>query len=805
MQSQGPNTGEPLAAAIRDAHLFLRLCQSNNNPKDVHTCNALLFCPTESIIRNMWIKDAFPWLESPPIMDRQWGDNFATFRGHMDWVRSVAFSPDGKLIASGSDDSSVRVWDAETGTTQHRLKTRSGWIYSVAISSRGIVAAGSNDSSITMWDLATGREVSCLPDQPGIVNEVCFSDDGSKLAAASSLIVRIWDLDSEASESGTFKSYVIEHTDTVRSVAFGKGRKLLVTGADDCKVRVWDVSSIWDVETGANCGTHARNDDHSGADGRLKDGSTVRAISENTELGEGKPADDTENGSNRSSDSDRIDRSLSHPVTDATKLRKPLHTLSGHTGAINSVVFSPDSKHIASGSDDGRVRIWDLDIEEPGNEVHESLDARRGEVISVAFTTHRNGYLLTSCTDQAIDIWDPRTREHLQVMRSPSQTLLGVAASPNGACLATGAQDDAVHLWYGPRKPKEPEPASKVGVGPRAPTDLALSPDGRTLAVAQSGGNIFLWDIEASELLNPQMGSGHRRSALSVSFSPNGAMLLSSGADHSVRVCDVKTGKLLHLFLGHKDSVNFSTWSSDGDYVASASDDTTIRIWKIGDRDEQEPQILKHGDTYAMGVSFSPDGKYIATCGNNGNVAIWTSRQGKSGWTLQHRLEGHNDHVLSVLFSPDSKRVFSSGLDRTIRIWNVESGENMNKDLPIKTERPVYKMWFDKRSPSYVMTPYGAKLLDSSSSSPGSSRVPSWCPYTLSCTEHGDEEWIIWHDKKVIFLPINFRGSACGIFGHKVVVCTDLGQVHVYGFSETVTPSTIMLGARRSSRINFGV
>lgn len=140
----------------------------------------------ESIIRNLWIKDALPSLESPPLMDRQWGHNFATFRGHDDYVRSVAFYPDWKLVASSSDDSRVRVWDAETGTTQNRFTIGKGWIYSVAISSRGIVAAGSNDFSITLWYLATGHEVNCLPYQPGIVHAVCFSDDGSKLAAASS-------------------------------------------------------------------------------------------------------------------------------------------------------------------------------------------------------------------------------------------------------------------------------------------------------------------------------------------------------------------------------------------------------------------------------------------------------------------------------------------------------------------------------------------------------------------------------------------------------------------------------------------
>ncbi|EFY92603.1 hypothetical protein MAC_01239 [Metarhizium acridum CQMa 102] len=134
---------------------------------------------------------------------------------------------------------------------------------------------------------------------------------------------------SEASESRTLQSYYIEHTKTVRSVAFGKARKLLATGADD---KVKDVSSIWDVEKEANGDIHATTSDYSGVEGGTKDTSEVAAI------------------------------------------------------------------------DDGTVRVWELDIEELGNEIGEPLDARRGDINSVAFASHYNGYLLASCTERAIDV-----------------------------------------------------------------------------------------------------------------------------------------------------------------------------------------------------------------------------------------------------------------------------------------------------------------------------------------------------------------------------------------------------------------
>lgn len=367
---------------------------------------------------------------------------------------------------------------------------------------------------------------------------------------------------------------------------------------------------MWDVEKEAN--------------GGKKDTSELDATNEKTEPEEGKIVDDTKNWSNDRRDSDRIERRQSHLGTETTKLREPLHRLKGHTGAITSLVFLSDSKHIASRSNDGTVRIWELDTEEL--EARKPLDARRGAVNSVALTAYKNGYL-TSCTERDVDIWDFGTGEHPQVMRLPRRILCGgLAASPNGAYLATGPYEGTVDLWRAPRKRIEQEPEPAAWVEARSPIDMALSPDGRTLAVAQVEENILLWDIETNELVNPRIDTGHTKKKFSVSFSPKpGAMLLSSGADCSVRVCDAKMGMRLHKFLDHPDWAGFSTLSLNGDYVASASDDGTIRICKAGDRDEQGPQILEQGDCFATGVSFSPDGEYIMTCDANGKVMVWAS------------------------------------------------------------------------------------------------------------------------------------------------------------------------------------
>lgn len=219
------------------------------------------------------------------------------------------------------------------------------------------------------------------------------------------------------------------------------------------------------------------------ANGGKRDTSELDTTNENTEPEEGKIVDSTKNWSNDRRDSDRIERGQSHLGTETTKLHEPLHRLKGHTGAINSLAFSSDSEYIASGSNDGTVRIWELDTEEP--EARKPLDGRRGAVHSVALAACKNGHLLASCTERSIDVWDFGNGEHLQVMRSPCRILCGgLAASPNGAYLATGSYEGTADLWHTPRKRIEQELEPAGWVEPRSPIDMALSPDGRTSAVA---------------------------------------------------------------------------------------------------------------------------------------------------------------------------------------------------------------------------------------------------------------------------------------------------------------------------------
>ncbi|MDE0637377.1 MAG: dockerin type I domain-containing protein, partial [Candidatus Poribacteria bacterium] len=207
--------------------------------------------------------------------------------GHTDYVQSVAFSPDGQMLASGSggkwqgDDNTIRLWNVETGTELRKITRHTGSVYSVVFSPDGqMLTSGSSDDTIRLWDVETGAELRKITGHTDSVYSVAFSPDGQMLASGSSDdTIRLWNV-----ETGTELRKITGHTDSVYSVAFSPDGQMLASGSSDDTIR------LWNVETG-------------------------------------------------------------------TELRK----ITGHTDSVYSVAFSPDGKMLASGSLDDTIRLWDLE------------------------------------------------------------------------------------------------------------------------------------------------------------------------------------------------------------------------------------------------------------------------------------------------------------------------------------------------------------------------------------------------------------------------------------------------------------
>ncbi|KAJ6024792.1 hypothetical protein N7540_005589 [Penicillium herquei] len=203
-------------------------------------CSGLVFAPAQSIIKKTFQSEI--WKQIQPIrgaMD-SWGSTLQTLEGHSNYVNSVAFSPDGLTLASGSRDNTIKLWDTATGTQRQTLEGHSNWVHSVAFSPDGLtLASGSRDKTIKLWDTATGTQRQTLEGHSSWVNSVAFSPDGLTLASGSyDNTIKLWD-----TATGTQRQTLEGHSSLVHSVAFSPDGLTLASGSYDNTIKLWDTTT----------------------------------------------------------------------------------------------------------------------------------------------------------------------------------------------------------------------------------------------------------------------------------------------------------------------------------------------------------------------------------------------------------------------------------------------------------------------------------------------------------------------------------------------------------------------------------
>ena len=564
-----------------------------------------------------------------------------SWHAHVTNIFALAFSPDGRTLASAGWDNAVKLWEVEHGTL---LWTgwHTGQVNDITFAPDGsLLASGGDDSLIRVWDTQSGTQVQQLVRQDVSIQSLDWSPDGRMLACGYS-DGSIWIWKPEMPEPG-IHARLSEHVSWVTGLAFSPDSTQLASGGHDGAVK------LWKMESGVCFQTFLGHMDRVARVVWSPDGHTV--------------ASGDWNGTIFLWDIMR------------ERARASLRS-TGFSSFISSLAFTPDSHTLLSGST--FVQMWDVERGQCLRTIDSYLD------ILTSIDWSPDGQSLASGSAEQVTLWKVAPVPSQNALHGHREPVQGVAWSPDGLLVASAGDDGRIGLWN-PNTGVCLEMLQDPDAVDTLFLSVAWSPDGRQLACGSFMRGVQIWDIPAHTRRwvgqTPQPTRIH-----SVAWSPDGMQLAGTGWDGSVYLWDARDGRLLRQMEGHTWGVMGVAWSPDGKWLASAGggrEQGELIVWEA--QSGEQVQVLTGHPWATFAVAWSPDGKKLISGGSDGKLCWWEADSGHRLWVR----EAHLGMVYALRVSPDGHRLASCGEDGAIFLWNIESGEHLQT---LRLERPYERL-----------------------------------------------------------------------------------------------------------------